>query len=248
MIQQTEAILLKRQDLRETSLFLTFYTKGFGKIYGVMKGARGSKGQYSASPQLFSLNEIVFYERRARDVFTVSQCELKEFFAELRESLEKTSYASYFIELVNMLSQAGEKNEKMFELLEGSLRLLCGSSSAKRVARIFEIKLLAILGLAPHLKDCICCGAPAIKKAMFSLKNGGVICEACASKEKDGFPISTGTINFMEHINRSEWPMVMRIKVSRDVGHQLEGLLKAFLNYHLHLRPKTLEFMRKVFV
>ena len=246
MIQKTDAILLRKQDLRETSLFLSFYTRSSGKIYGVMKGVRGQKGQYSAMPQIFSLNEIVFYERKEKEVFTISQCELKEFFAQIRESLEKTSHAMYFIELVNFLAPLGDRNEKMFELLENSLGMLCGEASTKRVARIFEIKLLAILGLMPQLKNCIICESPVGKKIRFSLKNGGVICEGCSVKEKEGFPVSTGTINFIEHINRSDWEMVLRIKVSQEVGRQVEDLLRRFMNYHLHLRPKTLEFMKKV--
>lgn len=249
MIQKTEAILLKKQDLRETSLFLSFYTKGHGKISGVIKGIRGQKGQYNASPQLFGLNEIVFYERKDRDVFTISQCELREFFAEIRESLEKTSHALYFIELVNSLTLILEKNEKMFELLENSLRLLCGPASTKRVARIFEIKLLNILGLMPQLKNCVICDSSVIKKMRFSLKNGGVICGECSAKERDSsFPVSIGTVNFIEHINRSDWEMVLRIKVSQDVGHQVEQLLQRFITYHLPVRPKSLEFMKKVLV
>lgn len=247
MIHKTEAVLLKKQDLRETSLFLTFYTKTLGKIYGVMKGVRGQKGQYGASPQIFSLNEIVFYERKAKDVFIVSQCELRDFFGEIRESLEKTSYAAYFIELINSLTPVCEKNESMFGLLINSLRLLCGPVSARRAARIFEIKLLALLGLMPQLEACVVCGSVKLdKKARFSFRNGGLLCESCSLKEKDGVPISTGTINFIGHINRSDWQRVPRIKVSLDVGQQVESLLRRFFEYHLHVRPKSLEFMRKV--
>lgn len=248
MLQKSDAFLLKKQDIRETSLFATFYTKGFGRIYGIMKGVRGQKGQYNANPQIFSLNEIVFYERKTKDVFTVSQCELKEFFGSLRESLERTSYATYFIELINLLTPLREKNERMFELLENGLGLLGSPASAKRVARIFEIKLLGMLGLMPELKCCVVCDRGLNKAARFSLRNGGVICEACSSKERDGLPVLSGTINFMEHINRSDWPMILRIKVSQDVGHQVETLLRNFINYHLHIRPKTLEFMRKTHI
>lgn len=249
MIKTSDAILLKKQELRETSLFMTFYTKESGKIYGVMKGVRGQRGQYGISPQLFSLNEIVFYERKDKDVFIVSQCELKEFFASIREGLEQTSYAMYFIELVNSLTPTGEKNEKMFELLENCLRLLDGTASARRTARIFEIKLLALIGLMPSLSRCVLCGsAKMASQPRFSFKDGGVLCEACAAKEKTSFPISTGTLNFIDHINRSEWGLIPRIKVSMDVGRQVEETLRRFLNYHLHINPRSLEFMKKVHV
>ena len=246
MIQKTEAIILKKQDLRETSLFLTLCTKGFGKICGVMKGIRGQRGQYSAVPQIFTLNEIVFYERKDREIFTVSQCELKEFFAQIRESLEKTSYAMYFIELTDSVTAMGEKNEQQFELLENSLNSLCGDASPRRIARIFEIKILDMLGMMPHLKNCVVCGSALTGKIKFSIKNSGVLCEACASKEKNGFPVSTGAVNFMEHIHRSDWAMASRIKVAQTVGRQVEQLLKGFLNYHLHLKPKSMEFIEKI--
>ncbi len=249
MIQTDEAIVLKRRDLRETSLYLVFYTKGFGKICGVMKGVRGQRGQYSATPQLFTLNEIVFYENRAKDIFIVSGCELRDFFAPIREDLEKTSYASYFVELINSLSPACEKNTQMFELLSNSLRLLCGSASVKRVARVFEIKLLALLGLMPQLESCVGCGSEKLSRnTFFSLKNGGVVCEPCAQKEKNCLPISTGSLNFMGHISRSSWELVPRIKVSAEVGREIEQVLRRFFDYHLDLRPKSVEFMRKALV
>lgn len=246
MIKKSDAILLKKQELRETSLFTTFYTRESGRIYGVMKGVRGQRGHYGISPQPFSLNEIVFYERKDKDVFIVSQCELKEFFARIREGLEQTSYAMYFIELVNAVTPVGEKNEKMFELLENCLRLLDGPASARRTARVFEIRLLNLLGLMPSLNKCAVCGSDKIdKQPRFSFKEGGVLCGACAAKDRNGYPVSTGTLNFIDHINRSEWDRIPRIKVSADVGRQVEETLRRFFNYHLHINPKSLEFMKK---
>jgi DNA repair protein RecO (recombination protein O) len=249
MIKKSDAILLKKQELRETSLFLTFYTRESGKIYGVMKGVRGQRGHYGVSPQLFSSNEIVYYERKDKDVFVISHCELKEFFGRIREGLERTSYAVYFIELINLLTPACEKNEKMFELLENCLGLLEGPSSARRTARIFEIKLLTLLGMMPMLDKCVSCGTARLEKhPRFSFKNGGVLCEPCAMKEKGGYPVSTGTLNFIDHINRSQWGLVERIKVSADVGQQVEEILRRFFNYHLHLNAKSLEFMKKAHI
>ncbi len=68
-IQKTEGVLLKKRDLRETSLIVTFYTKDFGKISGVLKGVRGERPTASGVPQLFSLNQIVFYEKKKKDTF-----------------------------------------------------------------------------------------------------------------------------------------------------------------------------------
>ena len=63
-IQKTEAILLRKRDLRETSLILSFFTRDFGKIHGVLKGARGTRARIGVNPLYFSLEEIIFYEKK----------------------------------------------------------------------------------------------------------------------------------------------------------------------------------------
>ena len=76
-IQKTEGILLRRQDLRETSLILTFYTRDFGKVKGIVRGVRGPRSACGGgNMEIFALDEVVFYERRKSDIFTISQCDL----------------------------------------------------------------------------------------------------------------------------------------------------------------------------
>ncbi|MDD5135723.1 MAG: DNA repair protein RecO, partial [Candidatus Omnitrophica bacterium] len=114
-IQKTEGILLRRQDLRETSLILTFYTKDFGKIKGIVRGVRGPRSACGgANMEIFAHDEVVFYERRRSDIFTISQCDLLDYFAPARESLERLSYASYLVELLDSVTALGDKNEEAF--------------------------------------------------------------------------------------------------------------------------------------
>ena len=67
-IQKSEAIVLRRQPLRETSLILTFYTKDLGKIKGILRGVRGTRGQYGGgSFEILSHDELIFYDRKNSD-------------------------------------------------------------------------------------------------------------------------------------------------------------------------------------
>ncbi|MDD3904969.1 MAG: DNA repair protein RecO [Candidatus Omnitrophica bacterium] len=247
-IQKTEGILLRRQDLRETSLILTFYTRDFGKIKGIVRGVRGSRPGTigGASMEIFALDDIVFYERRKSDIFTISQCDLLDFFAPVRESLEKTAYAAYLIELIDSITALGDKSAEAFELLLNSLRLLGGDVSTKRVVRIFEIKLLNILGLMPTLSSCTACGGEVDSVARFSLRNGGLICKKCLSSDRDARPILQGTVKFIEHIRALPFERVARIKVTSEVGHELERTLRRFLDYHIERRLKTVEFLKVI--
>jgi DNA repair protein RecO (recombination protein O) len=246
-IQKTEGILLRRHDLRETSLILTFYTKDFGKIKGIVRGVRGPRSACGgASMELLALDQIVFYERRKSDIFTVSQCDLVEFFAPIRESLEKLSYAMYLAELVDSVTSLGDKNREVFDLLVNSFKLLALDCSARRVARIFEIKLLHLLGLMPTLESCANCGGSVDGSARFSMRGGGLICKKCFHSDIEARPILQGTVKFIEHIRSLPFERVANVKVASEVGHELERILRKFLDYHIERRLKTVEFLRLI--
>jgi len=246
-IQKSEAILLRRQDLRETSLILTFYTKDFGKIKGVVKGARGIRAACGGGAfEIFARDNVVFYERKRSELFTVSHCDLLEFFGPVRSSLEKLAYASYLIELVDAVTVLQDPHKDVFELLAHSLGLLCGEDSPRRIARIFEIKLLGLLGLMPTLGRCSHCGKGLGGRPTFSLLHGGLLCDGCRQSDKTSQPVMPGTVKFIEHIRSSGFEKLMRVKVSSEVGKELERVLRKFLDYHVEHRFNTLRFLKEI--
>lgn len=246
-IQKSEGIVLRRQELRETSLILTFYTRSSGKIKGIIRGVRGPHAQYGGGGlEVFAHDEIVFYERKKSEFYTVSQCDLLEFFNPVRESLDKLAYATYIIELLDSVTALADKNEEVFELLLNSLRLMAGESSAKRVTRIFEIKLLGILGLMPSLVVCANCGEATGADSKFSIHYGGLVCRNCIAGARDAQPIMAGTARFIEHIMVSPFEKVARVKVSADVGRELESILRRFLDYHIERRLRSVQFLKEI--
>jgi len=245
-IQKTDGIILRRQPLRETSLLLILYTRDFGKIKGVMKGVRGPRGQLGSFPEMLTLDRIVFYESKRSELFYITQCDLLDMFQNIRMDLERTGYATYLAELTDASSVLGDSNEELFDLLLNSLKLLCSRASAKRVARIFEIKLLRILGLMPGLNGCMQCGNKTDSAAKLSLKSGGLLCARCMADDSRAVAISAGTVNFIKHIEKAPYEKASRIKVSRQVGEELESVLRKFLDMHIDRKLKTLEFLRKV--
>ncbi|MBL7068864.1 MAG: DNA repair protein RecO [Candidatus Omnitrophica bacterium] len=245
-IQTTEGIILRKQNLRETSVILSLFTKDFGKISGVMKGARGPKAAMGNNPQVFSLNNIVFYDKKRGNLNSISQCDLKNYFDPIRNDLERTVYADYFLELVDSVTIEGDINREIYELLLNSLGLLSRPVSAKRVARIFEIKIMDMSGFMSELGECIVCSEPIQENARFSLCLGGPLCRKCQTKDKGAINLSKGTMNFIERVRRSPFELVSRIKVSQDVGIELEGFLRRFVDYHIQRSLKTVEFLKKI--
>ncbi len=246
-VQKTQGFVLRRQDLRETSLSLVMYTRDFGKLRLITKGVRAPEQRFAGAYELFALDAIVFYERKKKNFFLLSQCELIDFFPRIRESLDKISYATYFSELLDSVTQVGDSNPALYRLLSDALKLLSGNASVKRVARIFEIKLLSALGLMPGLRICTGCGRkPEKGKVRFSLASGGILCERCSSQSGSARPVLQGTLNFISHIKDLPFEKIKHVKVTNLVGSEVERLLKSFINYHLDIRLKSREFIEKI--
>ena len=246
-IQKNEGILLRRQDLRETSILLTFYTRDFGKIKGIVRGVRGPRASFGGGAfEIFSHDEIVFYERKGGELFTISQCELINYFNPIRMSLEKLSYANYVVELIDSVTSLADTHNEVFELLLNSITLLVGDSSPKRVARIFEIKLLSLLGLMPNLGECANCAGKVDTNPRFSLRHGGLICNGCLDTDRMAVSILPGTVKFMEHIRTSSFERSAMVKVASEVGRELETLLRRYLDYHIERRLKTVQFIKDI--
>jgi len=175
-IQKTAALLLRKKDLRETSLILTFFTKDFGKVHGVLKGARGSRARSGVNPLFFSLDQIVFYEKERSDIFTISQCEAQRIFLNILKDWGRTSAAYYILELVNVFTEAGSASKEIFDGLLNSFISLDNKKEPGSVSRLFEVRLLMALGLWPGSET-------------FKLTKGAMSTLACF--ENDGWQASS---------------------------------------------------------
>lgn len=240
---KTQAFVLKTQDYRDTSLLGSFYTRDYGKIRGILKGVRDGRGRFGSTLEPFSLNEILFYRRkRGGDLHQVTQVDLADLFPRVREDLERLSYASYFTELLEELVEVEDPSPKIFDLMQDSLLFLASGASAKRSARIFEVKLLEFLGLMPEIQACAVCQTKDPEPVYFSVSIGGIACKDCGGDR----PVSRGTLNFLEHVRRSDVKDLYNVKVSQTVGEELEKILRRFVDFHLTNKLKSIVFIEKM--
>jgi len=75
-ISQTSAIVLRRYHFRETSLIISFYTKHFGKVTGIVKGIRKDPKRFGSYLDIYTINDIVFYHHPKKNLDLISQAVL----------------------------------------------------------------------------------------------------------------------------------------------------------------------------
>lgn len=242
-IQKSEAIVLKSRRFRETSLIVNFFTKDFGKISGIIKGIRNEPQRYGGLPLAFSSSRIVFYHKPKRNLNLVTQCDPQEQFLPIRADLEKTNYANYFVELLDLVAQENDKNEQLFTLMAEALAALCGTCESWRIARIFEIRLLKLSGFKPRLDACVNCQKEISAQGKFSSTLGGILCPRCFSVDPNAQGALKGSLASIDYIEKADWPKALKLKMSVSIAQQLMAILSSFLDLHLDKEIASRKFL-----
>ncbi len=244
MILQTEGIVLKSFDFRETSRIATFFTKDYGKVKGVLKGIRTDPKKFGSSLEQGTVNNIVYYQYRHSDLHLISHCDLKEFFPIIRQDFRKTMAASYMAELVDKIMPTEEKNALIYHLLNGYLHSLEITKEVTTLVRLLQIKILMHSGFKPHLDNCLRCGWKISQEAKFSLTEGGLLCSPCAVSEgPNQYNISQGTIATLLHVENNSWEKCQCLTFTSTVAQELKYILNNFLVFHLGKRIQSARFI-----
>jgi DNA repair protein RecO (recombination protein O) len=241
---RTQGFVLRTQDYRDTSLLAAFYTRDFGKIKGIVKGGREARVRYGSTLEPFSLNEILFYDRRRTDLVLITSVELAERFEPLRRDLEKLGLAAYLTELVDQMTDAGAGPE-LFDALRETLEAMAAGADARRAARVFEVKLLGATGHMPRTDACVRCGR-AEGASLFSVASGGLLCAVCRRGEGALVPVTPGVLAFLARAAGGAVAEAAREPLDAETEERLERLLRRFVDHHLVSRPRALAFLEKV--
>ncbi|MBM3252687.1 MAG: DNA repair protein RecO [Candidatus Omnitrophica bacterium] len=246
-IVQTEAIVLKKRDYSESSLLVDFFTRDFGKVKSIIKGAKRNKTNITGDLAIFSYNHIVFYESRHSDINKLTQCQLLDRFDSIRTDIAGIAIASYFIELVDSLSSPQDPSPQIFDILLWSLKSLKDNMNPQIISIIFQIKLLHLSGILPDLKRCcVCKTESASKNLFFSILLGGALCKNCADDEPSGIKISEGVLGTMESLSNITPKEKMRFDINEGVQNELDGMLNEIFKFHIDRNLKSLDFLNKV--
>jgi DNA repair protein RecO (recombination protein O) len=154
-VEITPAILLRKIKLSETSWIISWYTRDAGKLKTVAKGARRPKSPFAGLLDLFYDAEIQFIRSKKSELHTLKELTLRNPYAGLRERFERLELASYFVELIKLVTEPEHPAPELYELLVRAFSFLDSGSPSKRVLLHFESELARLLGIQgsgePHL-------------------------------------------------------------------------------------------------
>lgn len=240
-------MVMHHADFGESDILVTLFTHDLGKIRGIAKGAKKSKKRFINSLQPFCYIRIIFSEGRG-GLIRVDQADIIQPFFRISEDITKVLYGSYFLELVKEMTGEKEPIPQLFQLLVAFLSVLNDSAPREEYLRVFELRLLTLLGYRPRLGECTICSQeiPSGKGAWFSYRHGGVVCKRCQAKARGAVSISGETLKAMETALGMDLGDVEGIPFSPEALTESKEILPRFIQYQLGKGLKSLKVMEEI--
>lgn len=239
---KVQGVVIKETYTGEADKIITILTKRFGRIQAAAKGARRPQSRLIAGTQLLSFSDFVLF--KGNDIYSIRNCELIESFYNIRNSLEKLTYASHIVDIVTEVTRENLFHANLMQLLLNTLHMLSYSDkSPQLISRIFEIRLMSISGFMPELFECLMCREQISEEIFFSPALGGITCRNCSMQDKNTVRISEGTLSALRFITYNDIKKIFSFRVSDKVLQELKIVSQRFLSAHLDKSFSKLKFL-----
>lgn len=179
---QAEAIILRGIDYGESDRIVTFFTREFGKIRGIAKGAKRSRRRFPNGLDLGYHLHITFVEKEGFELGRVEDSQLIDPFDSISQEVDRFLTACYLLELVSMSVPDREPHPELFQLLRDSMQMLESGEWFPQGRPLFELKTLFHCGYRPNFEWCGHCQSnlPSMQDRYYSRDKGLVLCEGCS--------------------------------------------------------------------
>lgn len=241
------ALVLRVVEWSETSSIVTLFSREFGKIRGLAKGARRPKGPFESALDLLSTCQVVFLRKSSEALDLLTEAKLQRRFRPRAGELP-CLYAGYYVaELLNDLTDDYDPHPELFDAAEQTLlELSSGSLPAPIAVLRFELAALSALGHLPSLDACVECGKPVdhAGRIPFGLLAGGVLCRDCRPGKPQVVSLSPAGLQVLVDFADLAAETWRTQDFDRGPLGEVRGLLNNYIAHLLGHRPAMHAYLR----
>jgi len=245
--EKAVALVLRTHDFSESSVVAHLFTREFGKVRVLAKGAKRPKNPFDFALDLLALCRIVFIRKSTEGLDLLTEAKLLRRFRVERDHLPGLYGAYYVVELLHALTHDYDPNPALFDLAEATIfALQRDAHPAWRVVR-FEWQLLELLGHGPSLESCTGCGeaieGEGPSRLYFGIQEGGCLCPRCRPGRRNVAVLTRETWRLMRALSQSVAEPRQDCGIPPQSRGELRGVLNQLVCQLLGQRPRMHEYL-----
>ena len=240
-----EGLTIKKSPIGEADFVVTFFTRERGKVRTVAKGARRSTSKMVG--HLEPLTQVRLLLSQGRNLDYVTQVQVIENFAALKNDLGAITKGQYVVELVDGFASEASPDEPLYNLAFEVLQAIDLHPDSEWPLRFFELQLLRVSGLMPELYRCVECQQPlAPGQHRFSPSAGGTLCAHCQPAGAHVRPLSLRALKVLRLLHRGPLVEIIPLKVASTLAQDLKAVLAGTVSYWLDKEIRSTSFLEQL--
>lgn len=240
MLSEVEGIILQETPYGETSKIINVFTKEYGIIGIMCKGALGVKSPFRSSTLKLTFAKFNIYYKKDK-LSTLVSVDVINPYKKIKSDIILISYASYLCDLINQVLKQSRYENIYFDFVNALLKIEEGLNPIV-IVNIMEVKLLDCLGVGLNLTSCMMCGN---KKEIVTLSSekGGLVCKNCYTNERI-VPISIVKVLNMYYL--VEIKSISKLSLKDDVINEINRFLTCYYDDYTGLYLKSKDFLKTI--
>ena len=236
-------LTLRRSPIREADLLSVLYTREYGKLELLARGAQRLTSKLMGHLEPLTLVRVSIARGRSMD--QVTEAEVVDAFPAVKNGYENAARGLYVAELVDGFSALSAANADLFNLSVQTLEALGTARAPDLALRYFDLQLLGLSGFLPELYQCVECGEELEPdRHRFAAGAGGTLCTQCSPTDVIVRPLSLPALKLLRLLHRTESVGALpALAVPPTLEREVRETLNVTLQYWLDRRVRSQEFL-----
>ena len=240
---RAEGLVLKNNSFGEADLLVTVFSREWGKLRAVAKGAKRTNSKLVGHFEPLTVVRLAL--TRGRNLDVVNQGEVSENFGALKGQLNSLTRGLYVAELVDGFGAEASPNPQLYQLAVETLAAVEKAPYQDLILRRFELHLLGVSGFMPELYHCVECRRPLEPdKHRFSPDAGGALCLECRPADVQVRPMSLRALKVLRLLHRSRVDSLPQLELPGLLAQEVGSLLSGAVHYWLDREIRSNSFLQ----
>lgn len=240
MLREVEGFILTETPYGETSKIINVFTKDYGIIGIMCKGAKSLKSKNRVSTMRLNYAKFNIYYKKGK-LSTLVSADILNPLKKIKSDIVLISYLNYLAELTNQVIKQSNNLAIYDEFIAAILKIEEGLDPLV-ITNILEIKYLAELGVLFSLDECVICGSKT-SIATIDADKGGFICLNCLTNE---VIVDKKVIKMLRMYYYVNIKSISNIKVEDNIKDVINKFLDMYYERYTGLYLNSKNFLKKL--
>ena len=222
-MNKVEGIIIREKDYSDTSKIIDLYTKEYGIISIIAKGAKSLKSPLRSVTLKFTYGIFNIHYKEGK-LSTLKEVDILNNFKNIKTNINLIAYSTYLLDLSEQVYKQNNSFD-IYNILINTLIKINDLLDPLVLINIVELKYLNYLGVMFDTNKCSICGSTNI--ITLSNDKGGYICSNCKTFEKI---LSSKTLKLIRMFYYVDISKIDKLNISDDIKIEINEFLD---NYYL---------------